>query len=106
MKRSALVMGLVLLLAVVLAAGMIFAQGKGKSLSPTCSYTEQKDKNGQVEYVLTGDGCKAVADKINKQPVQEGKVSRCTCTLSTGSDIWICRRCTLAELKRMMEEER
>jgi len=99
MKRSALVMGLVVFLAVVLAAGTIFAQTK-KPPPPNCSYTVEKDKSGQVQYVLTGPDCKAFVAKMKQQPVQKGKAygavyceGKCVCTLETGSDIWICRGC-------------
>ena len=100
MKKSILVVGVVILLAAVLATGMIFAQGKGKRLSPTCTYTEQKDKDGKVVYVLTGDGCKAIAEKINQKAAKDTKAygCKCVCTLETGSNIWICRCCKKSQL--------
>jgi len=77
------------------------AQG-GTQLGPDCNYTVQKDGSGQVQYVLTGQGCGAVANKINQQPAQQSSRQggcKCVCELSTGSNIWICRCCTLKQLQ-------
>ena len=101
MKRPLLVVGLIFLLSAVLAAGVVFAQQKILKPSPTCSYEEQKDKDGNVVYALTGKDCKAAAEKINKNAANDQtKVygCKCQCTLETGSDIWICRCCTRKQL--------
>jgi len=105
MRRSALVMGLVLLLTVVLAGGVIFAQPKKPTPKPrpNCSYTVEKDESGNVQYVLKGPDCKAIAGKINEQPVQEVKGKcrgKCVCTLE--GDIWFCRGCCPEELLSLL----
>ncbi len=58
-KKSKLAMDLFFLLAMVLAAGTCYSQ-KMKP-APKCSINAEKDKNGQVLYVLSGPGFKAVA---------------------------------------------
>ena len=99
LKTSALGMGLVVLLLVMLAAGTIFAQTRGPS--PDCGWkVEEGEKSGSVQYVLKGPGCAAIVANIKQQPEQKGKGAdgkscrgKCVCTLETGSDIWICRGC-------------
>ena len=105
MKRSVLVMGFVILLAVVLAGGIIFAQTKKPTPKPPpdCSYTVEKDEKGYEQYVLKGPECKAIADKINQQPEQEVKGKcrgKCVCTLE--GRIWFCRGCCPEHLLRIL----
>ena len=98
MKKQVSLLALIILFAVTLIAGILFAQTN--KLSRGCTYKEIKGKNGQVQYVLSGTGCKAVAAKINKQSEKDTKVygCRCKCEISTGSNIWICRCCTKKQL--------
>ncbi len=100
MKKSALTIGMLILLSTVLAGGVVFAQEKRKRLSETCSFEQQKSKDGKVIHVLKGKGCKAIAEKINQTAAEKTKAygCKCTCILETGSNIWICRCCKKSQL--------
>ena len=58
MKKLFVAIGGVLFLSALLNVGPIQALERVQQPSPACTHTEQKDKEGNVEYVLSGDGCK------------------------------------------------
>lgn len=101
MKKLFYTTGGAFLLSALLNVGPIHALENVQQPSPACTHTVQKDKEGNVEYVLSGDGCKEVAEKINLKAAKDQTKAtgcKCVCTLSTGSNIWICRCCTKSQL--------
>lgn len=79
---------------IVLMTGILFlmptvTSHAGESLRPIpgkCSYTVEKAKDGQTQYVLTGPGCSAVVKTIKDKTAQTKVFSSgdcsgpCSCT--------------------------
>ncbi|HOP40582.1 MAG TPA: hypothetical protein PLI53_06025 [Geobacteraceae bacterium] len=70
----------------VVPAGMAHAGQALRPTSGTCTYTVEKTKDGQTQYVLTGPGCGAVVKSIKEKSAQTKVYSGgdcsgpCSCT--------------------------